>query len=187
MFDRYAVEIGACPPTSTRPSGSNIPVLWYVRGRVAVATGDHVFLTGSYSSACLTGRPRLGACTSSMSAPENAITWPLGNRTPLGYQRAFCNGPVDSLESVSLPVGPMLTVSMRLAFDPSGVPGDGATALGVPPASGSSGSIVENVDPRNPNPGSGLPVVTPGTPRSAQRLAVGSKLAARFQNASSYA
>ncbi len=134
MFDRYAVEIGAWPPTSTRPSGSNIPVLWYVRGRAAVATGDHVFLTGSYSSACLTGRPRLGACTSSMSAPENAITWPLGNRTPLGYQRAFCKGPIDSLESVSLPVGPMLTVSMRLAFEPSGVPGDGATALGVPPA-----------------------------------------------------
>ena len=47
--------------------------------------------------------------------------------------------------------------------------------------------IVENVEPRNPNPGSGLPVVTPGTPRSAQRLPVGSKLAARFQNASSYA
>jgi hypothetical protein len=105
-----------------------------VRGRAAVATGDHVFVAGSYSSACLTGRPRLGACTSSMSAPENAITWPFGSSTPLGYQRAECSGPVDSLDSVSLPVAPMVTVSTRLRLVPNGVPGDGATALGVPPA-----------------------------------------------------
>src|SRR5829696_5689629 len=110
MFDRYAVEIGACPPTSTRPSGSSIPVLWYVRGRAAVATGDHFFVVGSYSSACFTGRPRLGACTSSMSAPENAMTSPVGSSTPLGYQRALPRGPVDSLDSVSLPVGPIVTV-----------------------------------------------------------------------------
>src|SRR3954452_2165146 len=122
-----------------------------------------------------------------MSAPENAITWPLGSNTPLGYQRASCNGPVVSLDSVSLPVGPMLTVSMRLWFEPSGVPGDGATALGGPPAvrngalvylpraSGSSGSIVENVEPRNPKPASGLPAVRPGMPRSVHRLPAGSK------------
>jgi hypothetical protein len=35
-----------------------------------------------------------------MSAPENAITWPFGSSTPLGYQRALCSGPVDSLDSV---------------------------------------------------------------------------------------
>ena len=69
------------------------------------------------------------------------MTPPVGSSTPLGYQRAVFSDPVDSLVSVSPPARSTVTVSIRLRFDPRGVPGDGATALGVPPAVRNDASV----------------------------------------------
>src|SRR5438445_3988936 len=130
--------------------------------------GVHVFVVGSYSSACFTGNPVPGPTTSSRFAPENAITWPVGRSTPVEYHRALLSEPV--IVEVNASAWAVSTVSIW----PNGVaryePGVTPT---IPPAArndavvygGWSGSMIEKVDPRNPSV---------GTPRSVHVCCCGS-------------
>lgn len=91
-----------------------------MRRSVAGASVVHVFVLGSNSSGDVTGIAVPGPSTSSALAPEKAMTSPVGVSTPVPYQRAWFNDPVDSDVTA---VDPVVTVSIRLSVTAKYVPG----------------------------------------------------------------